>query len=160
MKQENRQKQKIDYYIYIDYSAELIGYNIIENEKICLILPKIAKFRHYKEERHKKIYLLKIKREIRNSNLTSLLLRQKIKRIKDNISIFLEVIEFVKKHDNCLIFLSVDNNQFDAFTKLLEMIPHKEHIKVVKESDLKRRSLEYQLSLIIDTILNLERLSK
>ena len=76
MKQD-RQKRKIDYYIYIDYSAELIGYNIIENEKICLILPKIAKFRHYKEERHKKIYLLKIKREIRNSNLTSLLLRQK-----------------------------------------------------------------------------------
>ena len=160
MNQENKQKRNIDYYIYIDYSAELIGYNIIENEKINLILPKIAKFRHYKEERHKKIYLLKIKREIRNSNLTSLLLRQKIKHIKDNILIFLEVIEFVKNNDNCLIFMSVDNNQFNAFTKLLDMIPHKEHIKIVKESDLKRKSLEHQLSLIIDTMLNLERLSK
>ena len=155
MKREN-----IDYYIYIDYSADLIGYNIIEKKKINLILPKIAKFRHYKEERHKKIYLLKMKREIKSSDLISLILKQKIKHIKDNILVFLEVIEFVKKNDNCLIFLSVDNNQFKAFTKLLDMIPHKSHITVVKESELKRKSLEHKLSLVIDTILNLERMSK
>lgn len=153
-------KRIVDYYIFIDYSFDLVGYNIIEKEKVPLILPKITKFRHHKEERHKKIYLHKIKREIKNSNLTSLLLKQKIKHIKDNLIIFAEIIDFVKKNDNCIIFMSVDNNQFNAFNKLLDMIPHKDHIIVRKESELKRKSLEHQLSLIIDTMLNIERMSK
>ena len=153
-------KSVIDYYIFIDYSSNLIGYNIIEKEKIPEILPKIAKFRHHKEERHKKIYLHKIKREIKNSNLTSLLLKQKIKHIKDNLIVFAEIINFVKNNDNCIIFMSVDNNQFKAFTNLLNMIPHKDHIIVKKESELKRQSLVHQLSLIIDTMLNIERVSK
>ncbi len=153
-------KPVIDYYIFIDYSSDLIGYNIIEKEKIQEILPKIAKFRHHKEERHKKIYLHKIKREIKASNLASLLLKQKIMHIKDNLIAFAEIINFVKDNDNCIIFMSVDNNQFRAFTNLLDMIPHKDHIIVKKESELKRQSLEHQLSLIIDTMLNIERMSK
>ena len=153
-------KPVIDYYIFIDYSSDLIGYNIIEKEKIPEILPKIAKFRHHKEERHKKIYLHKIKREIKNSNLASLILKQKIKHIKDNLIMFAEIIDFVKNNDNCIIFMSVDNNQFKAFTNLLNMIPHKDHIIVKKESELKKQSLEHQLSFIIDTMLNIERMSK
>lgn len=160
IKKEDKEKWAIDYYIYLDYSGELVGYNIIEKEKVDLILPKIVKFRHYKEERHKKIYLYKIKREIKNSNLTSLLLKQKIKHLKDNLILFAEIIEFIKKYDNCLIFISVDNNQFNAFIRLLNLISHKEHITVVKESDLKRNSIEHRLSLIIDTMLNIERMSK
>ena len=155
-----KQKRIIDYYIFIDYSSDLIGYNIIEREKIPEILPKIAKFRHHKEERHKKIYLHKIKREIKISNLASLLLKQKIKHIKDNLILFAEIIDFVKNNENCIIFMSVDNNQFKAFTNLLNMILHKDHIIVRKESDLKRKSLEHQLNLIIDTMLNIERMSK
>ena len=153
-------KPVIDYYIFIDYSSDLIGYNIIEKEKIQEILPKIAKFRHHKEERHKKIYLHKIKREIKNTSLASLLLKQKIMHIKDNLIVFAEIINFVKNNDNCIIFMSVDNNQFKAFTNLLDMIPHKDHIIVKKESELKRQSLEHRLSLIIDTMLNIERMSK
>ena len=152
--------KKIDYYIFIDYSNDLIGYNIVEYGKLHLILLQIIKFRHYKEERHKRTYILKIKREIKNSNLTNLLLKQKISPIKDNLLIFAEVIEFIKKFDNCIIFMSVDNNQFNAFIRLLEMIPHKDHVIVRKESDLKRNSPEYQLSLIMDTMLNIERVSK
>ena len=155
-----KQKRIIDYYIFIDYSSDLICYNIIEREKIPEILPKIAKFRHHKEERHKKIYLHKIKREIKISNLASLLLKQKIKHIKDNLILFAEIIDFVKNNENCIIFMSVDNNQFKAFTNLLNMILHKDHIIVRKESDLKRKSLEHQLNLIIDTMLNIERMSK
>ena len=68
--------------------------------------------------------------------------------------------DFVKKFDYCKIFVSVDNNQFDAFTKLLSLIPHKEHIKVVKESELKKGSVEYRLSLVIDNMLALEKVSK
>ncbi len=161
MKAENKkQKRVFDFYIFIDYSNDLIGYNIIEREKVHIILPKIAKFRHYKEERHKRIYLLKIRREIKNLNLTSLILKQKIKHIKDNLLVFAEIIEFVRIHDNCLIFMSVDNNQFNAFVRLLDIIPHKHNVALVKESDLKKKSAEHQLSLIIDTMLNLERMSK
>jgi len=155
-----KKKREIDYYIFIDYSADLIGYNIIEKKNVQTILPKIIKFRHFKEERRKRIYLMKIRREIKKSNLTSFIFKQKIKNIKDNLLVFAEIIEFVRKNDNCLIFMSVDNNQFRAFTRLLEMIPHKDHIIVRKESDLKRNSLEYRLSLIIDTMLNIERMSK
>ena len=160
---KNNKKYKksiIDYYIFIDYSADLIGYNIIEKKNVHAILQKIVKFRHFKEERRKKIYLIKIKRETKKSNLISFLFKQKIKHIKDNLAMFAEIIEFIRKNDNCLIFMSVDNNQFRAFTRLLEIIPHKDHIIIRKESDLKRNSPEYRLSLIIDTMLNIERMSK
>ena len=160
MTKENYGKRDFDYYIYVDYSDYLIGYNIIEKDKITLIMPKIAKFRHYKEERHQRIYLLKIRREIKVSDLGSLILKQKIMHMKDNLLLFADVIEFVKKNDNCLIFLSVDNNQFNAFSRLLDIIPHKEHIIAVRESDIRRKSMEHQLSLIIDTMLNIERVRK
>lgn len=161
MQQENKkQKRAFDFYIFIDYSQDMVGYNIIHKEKVPIILSKIIKFRHYKEERHKRIYLLKIRKEIKNLNLMPLILKQKIMHLKDNLLLFAEILEFVKKNDNCLIFMSVDNNQFNAFVRLLDLVPHKEHITVVKESDLKRASAEHKLSLIIDTMLNLERMSK
>lgn len=161
MIQENKkQKMAFDFYIFIDYSDDLIGYNIIEREKVKILLVKIVKFGHYKEERHKGTYLAKIKNTIKKSSLIPLLYKFKIKHMRDNLVIFLEVIEFVKSNDNCVIFLSVDNNQYNAFTKLLDMIPHKEHTTIVKESELKEDSVEYRLSLIIDNMLIIERLSK
>ncbi|MBI2541248.1 hypothetical protein HYV80_00870 [Candidatus Woesearchaeota archaeon] len=157
---EISKKWKIDYYIYIDYSHDLIGYNIIENKNIGLLLTKISKFEHYKKVRHVRTYLIKIKKIVKKDEISGLLHKQKIRYLKDNISIFVEVIEFVKKHDNCAIFLSVDNNQYAAFTKLIELVPHKEHLVLVRESDLKKGSVEYKLSLIIDNMLVIERMSK
>lgn len=148
-----------DYYIFVDYSESLVGYNIIEKNKIPEIIKLIHKFRHYKDERHKKTYLFKIKKEIEKSNLLSLILKQKIIKIKDNLILFTEIIDFVKNHNGCLIFMSVDNNQFIAFTKLIELVSV-HNIKIIKESDLKKDSIEHKLSLIIDTMLNLERMSK
>ena len=153
-------REDIDYYIYIDYSFDLVGYNIIEKEKVSALLERIVKFGHYKKERHKRTYLAKIKKLNKKSSLIPLLYKQKIKHMKDNLVIFFEVIEFVKSNDNCAIFLSVDNNQFNAFIRLLDMIPHKQHITIVKESELKKDSIEYRLSLIIDNMLTIERLSK
>lgn len=150
-------KKEFDYYIFLDYSESLVGYSIIEKRNLSLILPKIIKFRHYKEERHKKTYLLKIKREIKNTGLESLLLKQKIKHINDNLVLFADIIEFIKLYDNCLIFISLDNNQFNAFTRLLDMVPHRQNIVVRNESELRKKSIEYRLSLIIDTMLNIER---
>ena len=61
--------KEFDYYIFIDYSEDLIGYNIIERNKIFELLPKISKIKHYKEVKHKKQYLKAIKSNIEKNNL-------------------------------------------------------------------------------------------
>lgn len=161
MEQKDRkQKRKIDYYIYLDYSESLVGYIIIQNEKIPDLLPRITKLHHYKDIKNKKAYIQSAKKIIEKNFIEQFLLKCRIKGLKDNLSVFIDIVDFVKKYDNCRIFASIDNNQFIAFNKLLDMIPHKEHVTVVKESDLKSGSVEYRLSLIIDTKLNIERLSK
>ena len=156
----NKEKRDVDYYIYIDYSENLVGYAIIRKESISELLPRISKLHHYKDIKHKKSYIKSIKKVFEKDKIDTYLLKCKIKNVKDNLIIFVDVVDFVKKFDYCKIFVSVDNNQFNAFTKLLDMIPHKDHITVVKESELKKGSIEYRLSLIIDTMLNIERLSK
>ena len=61
--------KKIDYYIYLDYSETLVGYSIIEEEKVDIILPKITKFHHYKDLKHKKAYLSSIKKIIKSQKI-------------------------------------------------------------------------------------------
>src|SRR3989344_4794641 len=146
--QKNKEEMTIDYYIYLDYSETLVGYLIIQKENVEEILPKISKLHHYKDIKNKKSYIQSIKKIFDKNEIEQYLLKCKIKGLKDNLSIFVEILDFVKNHDNCKIFASIDNNQFIAFTGLLKMIPHKEHITVVKESDLKKGSAEYRLSLI------------
>ncbi len=159
-KHENNKRVIIDYYIYLDYSEMLVGYAIIEKEQIPLLLPKITKLHHYKDIKNKKSYIKSIKNIFEKNRVEEHLLKCKIKELKDNVSIFVDVIDFIQKYDNCKIFTSIDDNQFNAFVRLLNMIPHKENIIIVKESNLKKGSIEYKLSLIIDTKLNIERLSK
>ena len=53
---------EFDYYIFIDYSENYLGYLIIEKEKIKDFLPRISKFAHYRELKHKKAYLNSIKK--------------------------------------------------------------------------------------------------
>ena len=120
----------------------------------------MSKLHHYKDIKNKKSYIQSIKKVFDQNKIDEYLLKCKIKTLKDNLSIFVEILDFVKKYDNCRIFASIDNNQFIAFTRLLDLIPHKSHVTIVKESDLKKGSVEYRLSLIIDTKLNIERLSK
>ena len=157
---KNKEKTSIEYYIYLDYSQKLVGYIIIQNEMIPDILPKISKLHHYKDLKNKKGYIKSVKKLFDENQIEKYLLKYKIKELKDNLSIFVEIVDFIKTHDNCKIFASIDNNQFIAFARLLDMIPHKDHIILVNESDLKKGSVEYKLSLIIDTKLNIERLSK
>ena len=149
--------KNIDHYIYLDYSERIVGYTIIEKEKVNILLPKISKFHHYKDIKHKKAYLSSIKKVIKTKRILEDLFKHKIKDLRENLYIFTEVIEFIKRNDNCAIFASIDDNQYRAFVRLLSMIPHKDHTIVRKESDLKKGSIEYKLSLIIDTLLNLKR---
>ncbi len=182
-------KKEFDYYIYIDYSENLIGYSIIEKSKIRELLPKISKLAHYvrnahslklhslervrisehpkipnkpqeffdKEIVHKRAYLSAIRKRFEREEIRKLLLKWKIRGIRENTEIFSDVLEFIKYHDNCVIFLSVDNNQYKSFLKLFEIIPHKEHIELSQESCLKKGSIECRLSYVIDNLLNIRR---
>ena len=49
--------KEFDYYIFIDFSENLIGYSIIENNKLKELLPKILRFRHYEDAKNRKLYL-------------------------------------------------------------------------------------------------------
>ena len=147
--------KEFDYYIFIDYSDNLIGYSIIEKDKIRELLPKLKRFRHYKGSRDRKIYLSHIKNTIKRDRIRAYFEKIKIVSLRNNIELFAEVLEFIKKYDNCIIFISVDDFQYKAFRKLVQVVNDK--TQVVKESQLKTGSTEYQLSLVIDNLLNIER---
>lgn len=149
--------KQFDYYIFIDYSENFLGYFIIEKEKINEFIPKISKFSHYKELKHKKAYLHSIKKIIEKNEILSYSLKTKIRKTGDTPEIYSDILEFLKKHDNCLIFISVDNKQYSNFERLVKIIDGS-NTKVVRESNLKKDTFEYQISLVLDTLLNMERL--
>jgi len=149
--------RQFDYYIFIDYSENFLGYTIIEKEKIRGFLPKISKFAHYKELKYKSSYLRSIKKVIGKNKVLSYLLKTKIRKTTETPEIYSDILEFLKNHDNCLIFISVDDKQYSNFEKLVKIIDGK-NTKVVKESKLKKDTPEYRLSLVLDTLLNIERL--
>ncbi|NCN98980.1 hypothetical protein COU62_02700 [Candidatus Pacearchaeota archaeon CG10_big_fil_rev_8_21_14_0_10_35_219] len=148
--------KQFDYYIFIDFSENLIGYSIISYEKMFELLPKITKFTHYKNLRHKKEYLKSMKKRIKRNKILSFFLRYKIKELYNNADIYADVLEFIKKHEKCIIFISIDNRQYKAFNKLVGFVDGKRVI-VKKESELIRGTPEYQASLVLDTLLNIER---
>ncbi|MFH1710685.1 MAG: hypothetical protein ABH840_00050 [Nanoarchaeota archaeon] len=152
--------KEFDYYIYIDYSENLIGYTIIEKSKIKYLMKKTAKLGHYKEIHHKSQYLHAIRKRFEKEKITSLLFKWKIVNMRENTEIFTDVLKFIKNNDNCIVFLSVDNNQYQSFMKLFTIIPHKENVTVSKESCLRKFSIECKLSFIIDNLLNLKRTKK
>ena len=148
--------KKFDYYIFIDYSENLIGYNIISYEKIKDLLPRIRKLSHYKKLRHKKEYIISMKKLFVRERINFYLKEMKINNMRNNLDIFTEVSDFIKKNENCIIFVSIDNFQYNKFIKILNLID-RSNVEIVKESQLKKDSVEYRLSLIIDTQLNIER---
>ena len=151
--------KQFDYYIFIDFSEDIIGYNIIEKDRIIELLLKTSKFKHYKNVRNKKIYLKNIKKTIRKRNIESCFLRLGIKKMYENADVYASVLEFISKHNNCIIFISVDDRQFKAFKKLVGFVDGK-RVFVKKESKLVRGTPEYQISLVLDNLLNIKRLKK
>jgi hypothetical protein len=148
--------KEFDYYIFIDYSEDFLGYLIIERDKIREFIPKISRFAHYNELKHKKAYLKSIRKIVDKNKVCSHFCRLKIRKTQATPEIYSDIIEFLKAHDNCLIFISVDNKQFINFKKLVTIVDGK-NIKVVKESELKIDTPEYRISLVLDTLLNLAR---
>ena len=151
--------REFDYYIFIDYSEDLIGYSIIEKEKLKCLLPKINKFAHFKKLKNKYSYIHSIKKIIESKNIMIDILKLKIREMRQNLEIYSDVLNFIKNHNRCIIFISVDNHEFSNFKKLVS-ITDENKTKVVEESQLKEKSIEYRISLILDTILNIERLKR
>ena len=151
-----KHRKDYDYYIFVDYSENLIGYNIIEQKKIIALLPKISRFEHYKGRRNRKVYLKHIGNTIKRENIKSFFERTKIEESRKNVELFTEILEFIKNHKNCIIFLSVDDYQFKKLSKLLYLVDGK-NTEIKKESQLKKGTPEYQVSLVIDNLLNIER---
>ncbi len=148
--------KKFDYYIFIDYSEDFIGYSIIELNKIRDLLPKISKIKHYKEVNQKGLYLKAINRTFNKNNILDCLLALKIKKIKQTLEIFADIAEFIKSHENSLIFVSIDDKQSSNFERLVKIVDC-DKVLVVKEGRLRKDTIEHKLSLIIDNLLNLER---
>ena len=97
--------KKFDYYIFIDYSVNIIGYVIIDERKLFELVPLISKFSHYKDLKNKNTYIHSIKKIISKNNILDFFLKHKIKEIRQNMEIYMDVFDFIKKHDNCIIFI-------------------------------------------------------
>lgn len=151
-----KDRKDYNYYIFLDYSENLVGYNIIEQKNIVDLLPKISRFEHYKGRRNRKVYLKHINDTIKREKIKSYFDKIKIEELRKNVELFIEILEFIKKHKNCIIFLSVDDYQFKKLKKLLFLVDGK-NTDIKKESELKKGTPEYQVSLVIDNLLNIER---
>ena len=117
--------RRFDYYVFIDYSENLLGYLIINQDKIDEFLPNISKFAHYKELKHKPEYIHSIKKIIEKNKIQSYLLKTKIRKSADTPEIYSDILDFLKRNDNCLIFISIDNKQYSNFEKLVRIIDGK-----------------------------------
>ena len=151
--------REFDYYIFIDYSENLIGYSIIEKNKLKELLPKISRFKHYRRAGNRKAYIKNVKKTIQRDNIGASFLKLKIKEMHKNMEVYLDILEFLKKHENCIIFVSIDNQQYPAFRKMINIIDG-DKIIIKQESELIRGTPEYRASLVLDNLLNIERLKK
>jgi len=149
--------KKYNYYIFIDYSENIIGYNIIKENCINELLILSSRFEHYKDVKQKKLYVAHIRKIYHKKTIQNLFEKYNIKSKRKNLELFTEVYEFIIKNNNCILFISVDNNQYATFMK---KFPSVKQVTIVKESQLKKNSMEYRLSLIIDNFLNIKRLEK
>jgi hypothetical protein len=150
-------KKEFDYYMFIDYSVDYLGYLIIEQENIRKFLPLISKFAHYRELKNKKSYLESIKKSVDKNNICDHLCKLKIRKTELTPELYADILDFIKKNENSSHFICVDNKQFRNFQKLVNIVDGK-NTRIIKESELKKHSKEYKISLVLDTLLNLARL--
>jgi len=149
-------KEEFDYYIFMDYSENLIGYIIIDNDKVDRLLSKITKLKHYKGLKHKSQYLNAMKKLFERDKILDELDKHKVTELRQNIEMCSEIFDFCKTKSESKIFISVDDRQYKGFMKIASIIDGK-RFTIVKEGKLRKNSEEYKLSLIIDTLLNLKR---
>ena len=151
-----RDRKDYEFYIFLDYSENLIRYSIIKQQKMQELLPKISKFAHFNGHRNKIIYIQHINNTIKREKIISFFEKIRIEKVNKNVDLFIEILEFIKTHGKCIIFLSVDDFQFKKLKKLINLVDG-ENTDILKESQLKKGTPEYKTSLVIDNLLNIER---
>lgn len=149
-------KRGFDYYIFVDFSDNLIGYLILQKENLRSCLSKASRFRHYRESKKRKLYLRNAKVTFDKKEVLTCFLKKKIRNVLETPEIFTDIAEFLKKNSHFSVFISVDDRQYQNFEKFVKIIDGK-NVKVVKESALRKDSSEYQINLVLDTWLNIER---
>ncbi len=75
----------------------------------------------------------------------------------ENMEIFLDVLEFLKRNPKSIVFISVDDRQFLAFNKIVSLLIS-EKIIIKRESQMIKGTPEYRVNLVLDNLLNIERL--
>ena len=148
--------KEFDYYVFVDYSKNLIGYLILGKDNLKDCLSKISRFRHYRESKQRKLYLKNTKRTFDKKEVLNCFLKKKIRNVLETPEIFTDIAEFLKKNNSLSIFVSVDDRQYQNFENFVKIIDGK-NVKVVKESKLRKSTPEYQINLVLDTWLNMER---
>jgi len=146
-----------DYYIFIDYSENLIGYIILMKDDLKECLSKISRLKHYREAKQKKLYLKNAKKTFNKKAVLNCFFKKKIRNVLETPEIFADIAEFLKKNNLLSIFISIDDRQYPNFQKFIKVIDGKD-VRVVKESKLRKNSPEYKINLVLDTWLNLERI--
>jgi len=149
-------KEEFDYYIFVDYSENLIGYIIIDKNMVNDLIPKISKLKHYKGLKNKVQYLNAMKSLFEKNNILNYVSKYRITELRQNVEICSEIFDFCLNLNESKIFISVDDRQHKGFMKLASIIDGK-RFKIIKEGQLKKGSFEYQMNLIIDTLLNIRR---
>ncbi len=155
----NIRKREFDYYIYIDYSENFLGYLILNANNFKNILPKILRLRHYKNARNRKLYLKNVKKTIKKKRIQEFFCKLKIRELRFTPEIYSDIVGFISKYREYNIFISIDDSQYNNFKKLVDVLNGK-NVLIKRESELKKGSSEYQLSLLLDNLLNIERAKK
>ena len=146
-----------DYYVFVDYSENLIGYLILGKDNLKDCLSKISRFRHYREAKQRKLYLKNAKKTFNKKEILNCFLKKKIRNVLETPEIFTDIAEFLKKNNALSIFVSVDDRQYPNFEKFVKIIDGK-NVRVVMESKLRKNTSEYKINLVLDTWLNIERM--
>lgn len=149
--------KEFDYYIFVDSSEDLLGYLIIDNSRLNELLPKISKFMHYRALRNKSAYIHSIKKRIERDKIKDYFFKSKIKQVNDSPEIYSDLAVFLKNHSAYIVFISIDDRQYKNFERFVQIIDG-QNTKLIKEGQLKKGSKEHKLSLVLDTLLNIERL--
>ncbi len=125
------------------------------DKKINIVI--CSKLKRAKETLKEILLILGKTKIIYTNEIREHLFKLKIKKVADSPEIYADIAVFLKNHDNCIVFISVDDKQYSNFERFVEVINGKT-TKKVKESKLKKDSREYKISLVLDTLLNIERL--
>lgn len=97
-----------------------------------------------------------MKKLFSKNKLLNSIYKYNITELRQNLEICSEIFNFCRKNPDSKIFISVDDRQYSGFIRLAKLLDGK-RFTIIKEGKLKKGSEEYQINLIIDTLLNLRR---